>query len=245
MENGLAAHRTHEGDVRYTLTGVSFLLRVPPTTLRRWAAGYTDQLTYSKVERPGALGPEVDADGLFTFPAMIELLFVRELLRPKVIPATAATDKRSVKRRLSDICKMAENLREKIGPYPFARANLKENGLDVVSDQLHPDNLFTSAIDGQYLLVIADELVTSLEFDSDGLANLWYPDQDNKLVFLNPHMRFGCPMVPSGVSTEAIVDRYRVEGNIPDTSEWFGVPSDEVEAAIKFEEAWRSKIRVA
>ena len=89
--------------------------------------------------------------------------------------------------------------------------------------------------------MIADELVKNLKFDDNGLANLFYPDLDNKLVFIDPHIRFGCPIVPSGVSTEAIMDRYLVEGTIKDTSEWFEVPDEEIKAAIRFEEEWRSR----
>ena len=70
--------REHEGNVRYTLKGVAFLLKVPPSTIRRWARGYTAKLTYSTVEKPGVLGPDADVDGLFTFPALVELFFVRE-----------------------------------------------------------------------------------------------------------------------------------------------------------------------
>jgi hypothetical protein len=250
--SSLSAEVPYSG-VRYTLNGVAFLLRVPRSTVKQWANGYTTIVRGREVRKPGVLMTNrLDEPTLFTFPEMIELLFVRELTRPK--PGEKHSLK-LVKKKLGELVTIAQNLRPLLGDYPFARADFKRVGSQLVTDKLLPQpnanvlSLFESgAGEGQtkfltnpqtmqHLADYADELAQNLEF-RDNIAAVWYPKLDH-IVRLDADMRFGVPIVPSGRTVETIFNRFMIDGkDLEDTANWFGIPVEEVKAAVNFQEEW-------
>ncbi|HEY3779895.1 MAG TPA: hypothetical protein VGL56_02340 [Fimbriimonadaceae bacterium] len=239
--------------VRYTLNGVAFLLRVPRTTIKQWANGYTTVTRGREIKKPGVLQTErEDEPTLFTFPELIELLFVKELTHPQ--PNEKSSSK-LMRKKLGELVTIAQNLRPQLGEYPFARADFKRVGNQLVTAKLLPQpnanvvTLFdTGAGQGQtqfltnpqtmqHLADYADELAQNLVFRDD-IAAVWYPKEDH-VVRLDADMRFGAPIVPSGRTVETIYNRFKLDGeDLEDTADWFGIPVEEVKAAVKFQEEW-------
>ncbi len=228
-----------ESNVRYTLDGAAFLLRVPRTTVRTWANGYTKKLRDGRVvSKPGVLQTNRDESTFFTFPELIELLYVRELTRKKTGEDGKKIDPLAT---LDDVRDMVANLRDKLGSHPLAAADLRAVGRQIVTNQIEATgDFFTNAVLMQHLLIYADELAVDLEFKA-GIASRWFPKPDHSII-VDPGFRFGQPIVSSGYTAETIYQRLLLEdGNEEDTAEWFDIPMDEVRAARRFEEDWLSK----
>lgn len=218
--------------VRYTLGGASWLLKVPQSTLKRWANGYTYQTRYGEiVAQRGVLLGDREEGNYFTFLDLMELRVVKHLIR------RLPTD-RDPKKTLSDLSKIAENLAPTLGDYPLVRADFRRVGEQLVTDRVSPD-LFTNVLIMQHLLEFADEIVESIEFGADRLPTRWYPMGDDRIVRIDPRIRFGRPTVTSGVTTDAISRRYKIEDeDAEETAEWFGISEEEVRAAVDFEDKW-------
>jgi hypothetical protein len=225
--------------VRYTLKGAAFLLRVPPSTLQTWANGYTLKLAYGRIsEKRGILLSDRTEPHLFNFWELIELMLVRELVRKR---KDALGNPAEPYATLDQVRDMVQNMKPGLGDSPLARGDLQRVLGQIVSPNIKPGFLTNVAL-GQHLLEYADELVSDLEFDTseNGFVSVWYP-QPNHVIRVNPNMRWGMPSVPSGVTAEAIYERYVAEDHDEgDTAEWFNIPVSEVQAAISFQEAWSS-----
>lgn len=225
--------------IRYTVSGAAFLLRVNPNTLRRWAHGYTTVTDYGKIiHKKGLLKSESDDDSLFTFYDLIELRVARDLLRHKLKEVPNKVPSREIT-KLSDLVQISENLAAEIGEYPLARSNFRTVGRQLITQSSEASLLFNPLM-LQSLLDFADEMVDDIRFDeSTGLANLWYPDTDNRQVVINPRVKFGKPVVLSGITTNSIAERYKLEDkDVEETADFFDIPESEVRAAVEFENKW-------
>ena len=138
---------------------------------------------------------------------------------------------------LEDVRRIVEFLKGKLGSYPLARAKIKTIGDQFVTDETG-DGLINAEM-GQRLLEFALEMTDHLEYDEEGLVRTWYPKED-KTVRLAEGMRFGVPIVPSGVSTAAIHDRKKAGEDDTFIAEWFGIKMSEVKAALEFEREWQA-----
>lgn len=210
--------------VRYTIAGAAFLLQVSASTVRSWANGYTVK-TRLKYERTRKLIlSERQDEGLISFWELIELWYVKRLTERGC--------------KLSDIELAVVHLQDKLGDYPLTKANLKSVGGQIVTEH-YKDDLFTNTVTLQYLLEYASEMADSLDYDGEEAVTL-YLTKDRK-VRIDPRICFGVPVVSSGVPTRSIAQRYKIEGDMESTAEWFGLEPAEIEAAVDFETRWNQK----
>lgn len=222
--------------LRYSLPAVAFLLKTNVSQVERWANGYT--WLASGTRRAGSKRPilvtDRDDPRLISFPELVELMIVKRLLEwdekdadGKVI-AKAPT--------LDTIRDIAHNLKDKLGEFPFARAELGRVGRQIVTSAV--DGLFVNAADYQILLEIAEDLRRDLEFDEAGIAQEWHP-LHNDLVIINPLRGFGAPIVKEGVSVEIINKRLNLGESVEEVQEWFDISPESVQAAAEFDREWR------
>lgn len=60
---------------------------------------------------------------------------------------------------------------------------------------------------------------------------------------MNPTISFGRPIIKSiGVSTERLFNAYRVEGGEQEAADEFGIRVEDIQAAVKFENALERRI---
>ena len=74
-----------------------------------------------------------------------------------------------------------------------------------------------------------------LDFGPDGLARrlVVFEHRFTKII-MDPTLRFGEPLLPSGYSARIIWEAIRDEGGIDEASREYGIPTEEVLAAYKF-----------
>jgi uncharacterized protein (DUF433 family) len=89
---------------------------------------------------------------------------------------------------------------------------------------------------GNRLLSFVESYLEDLSFDEEtGIANLYKVYQHNKVsIKMQPGIRFGEPMLPSGYTARAIWNSIRVEGGIKHAAKAYGIELEEVEAAYRF-----------
>jgi len=74
-----------------------------------------------------------------------------------------------------------------------------------------------------------------MEFDyHEGLALQWHVAGRESPVLIDPRISFGAPMV-NGVATWALRGRRLAGEPVEDIAEDFGIPLDDVKAALSFE----------
>ncbi|MCW5935187.1 MAG: hypothetical protein KIT45_12960 [Fimbriimonadia bacterium] len=160
---------------------------------------------------------------LLTFHDLIELYFVREFRKANVT--------------LPEVRNAARILREEWNtPYPFALNKLAE----IDGRLIHKQELQT-VLEKQQVFEFARDFFKNFDFDENGLASAWYPLGMDKLIVLDPKRSFGAPIeTRSGTRTDVLYQLYQAEnGDVEAVANWYEVPIEAVEQAIKFEEKWR------
>jgi len=204
--------------------------KLPSTTVRNWANGYTIAGKYKQTKQRGVLRSDRSEPYLFNFYELIELLYVKELTREREGSKPYAT--------LKEVRDMVDFLAEEHGEYPLAQAQFHKVMNQIVTEN-KTTSLLTNPILAQHLLDFAHELVVQLDFD-DGMVSTWYPCPD-KIVRVNPLIRFGQPIIEDGVTCETIYLRFNNRHETEDEiAEDLNIPVERVKAAIKFEEEWLS-----
>ncbi|MGB8900954.1 MAG: hypothetical protein WCC90_17680 [Methylocella sp.] len=97
-------------------------------------------------------------------------------------------------------------------------------------------NLITKRFESYTLL--KETITRGVEFDpGTHLPRQWTPRAAFPTVKINPRVSYGRPALASGIATITLYDAWRAEGgNYDEVAYWFGVPSNDVQAAVEFEE---------
>jgi uncharacterized protein (DUF433 family) len=124
-------------------------------------------------------------------------------------------------------------------PFPFASRKVYAAGSRLFLEQ--NGRLLELLTGGQWAIepVLRDYL-EQLEFDDQsGLANTWWPMGRGVPVLVTPRRAFGSPTVQThNIKTSSVFDLYLAEGrHVEPVARWFGLASDEVAAAVRYEEA--------
>jgi uncharacterized protein (DUF433 family) len=53
-------------------------------------------------------------------------------------------------------------------------------------------------------------------------------------ITMDPHQRFGEPLLPSGYSVRTIWDAVEIEGGVAEAARAYGIPREEVQVALRF-----------
>ena len=157
----------------------------------------------------------------FTFLDLIELKFIQHFM------------KHGVKRNTI------------IKSYHYAKEELKKEhpfATKFTSDQINifMDNnkVLVNSIGGQISLRELSEqvLLDGIDFKDD-IAARWTPYKDIPEVILDPHYRYGMPVLKDyNVKTETLYDAFVAEKeNVDNVSEWFNMPSELIVKAVEFE----------
>jgi uncharacterized protein (DUF433 family) len=220
-------------DVRYTTQGAAFLLQTKPATLKSWANGYLKSSPVGPKAKASVLQSDRGEHLYFNFQEVVELMFVRELVRKR----KAENGRTFAYASLDEVREMSLRLSASLGQYPFAKAQLVDAIGEIATEKVESGSLINPKA-GQYLLDYAIHVKKELEFVGD-LATVWYPSGTDRKVKVDCRLRWGLPIVNSGVPTQAIFERYKLEDqDAESTADWFDIPQDEVTDAVHFEEVW-------
>jgi uncharacterized protein (DUF433 family) len=201
----------------YSLTDLARYARAERQFVRRLYIGYRDR----GAERPPVLHPVVSGRAPFSFEDLIEASLVTAL-RARRISLQAIREARSIAER-------------EIGHHPFARRDILIAGSDIfmrAGDHLDGEQLAALTQGGQRALepVLAQYL--QLVDWEEGWPAEWRPR--GGVVRQNPEVEYGLPQV-RGVRTEVLRGRFEADEPISVIASDFGLSTDEVEHALRYE----------
>jgi len=225
----------------YTPRDAAILLGERPSTIRRWAWGYSRDRAGRPVDYPPLIRtdlPEIDGQRALTFVELIELLYIRAFERAGVpwslIKHAAVLASRmlgtehpfAIRRLFVDPKSVYAELREKNGD----------------------DSLVQLVGHGQHMMPeLVKPYLDELDFDVNDVARRWWPMGRNGGVVIDPQVAFGAPIVEqAGIRTETLADSYDAErplfgdaGAVERVAWTYDIEPRHVRTALQFREGLR------
>lgn len=205
----------------YSLSDVSRYARAQSQLVRRLYLGYRA----GSLTRPPVLGSTVNRarSAPLSFDDLIETAVTASL--------------RSCGISLQAVRAAHQVAAAEVGDHPFARRDILVAGHDIFMRarealEEHPDNLATLTQGGQRALQpVLAEYLQQIDWQ-DRWPIEWRPK--GGVVRQNPEVEFGLPQV-RGVRTEIIRGRFEAEEPIDVIADDFGLSSDDVQHALRYE----------
>jgi hypothetical protein len=202
----------------FSISEAALYARVSPQLLSRWMFGTNS----GDIVFP----PQFQTnDKLLSFLDLVQAVAIREIRVQKKIPLVKF-------RQAIKTAKMMYKLDR-----PFAKKHVTYwTGGEIV---IRPsDAVFVEASGkhaGQPQFQFVEYYLEKLEFDSSGMANLYRIfSHEGVDIKMNPKIRFGEPMLPSGYSAGAVWDAIDIEGGLDGARKACGIPLKEVQTAYRF-----------
>lgn len=217
----VAAPKSYLGAGLYTVAEAAVYARVSTAMMTRWLFG-------SSGGRP-VIDPEYGPkDRVVSFLDLVQTLAIREIRFQKKVPLP----------KFRQAIKLA---RDQFGlDHPFARRHCTYLLGDELVIRPTPDEFVEASgrHAGQRLFPFVELYLADLTFDASGLATKYRiyqsPHAKPVAVTMDPRLRFGEPLLPSGYTPAAVWDAIRAEGGIDPAAKALGVPPEEAEAAYRF-----------
>lgn len=211
------------GKGMYTVAEAALYCRVTTALMTRWLFG--------TASGDAVILPQFGTDErLVSFLDLIQTLAVREIRRHHKVPLP----------KFRQAIKFAEDT---LGLYyPFARQHCTYlYNDDLVIRPIQDKDDFVEASGkrkGQRLLPFVEMYLKSLDFAPDGLAYKYRIFTSNHpkvvAVTMDPKVRFGEPLLPSGYTAMTIYGAIKTEGGVDQAAKAYGISVDEAEAAYQF-----------
>jgi uncharacterized protein (DUF433 family) len=214
----------------YSVTDAARYLRIPVVTLRSWLKGRSyvtkngQQAFEPLIQRPDPGLPQL------SFTNLVEAHVLR------IIRETHQVKLDKVRKALDYMSQQFDTA------HPLVMKRFQTDGVDLFVDEM--DRLVNVSRSGQLAMrETLKHLLTRVEWNVEGIANRFFPvielvpePGNDKIIFLDPSIRFGKPIIAGkGVPTAAIASVYEAGDDISDIAEEFNCTSEQVKAAIRFE----------
>jgi uncharacterized protein (DUF433 family) len=219
----------------YPVKDAARYLRIPLVTLRSWLKGRSyatkngQQAFEPLIQRPNPDFPQL------SFTNLVEahvLRSIREIHGIKLDKVRKALDYMS--QELDTI-------------HPLVMQRFETDGVDLFVDEM--GRLINVVRCGQ--LAMRDtlkDLLTRVEWDVNGLATRFFPITElvpdpinDKIIFLDPSIRFGKPVIAGkGVPTDIIAELYNAGDSIDDIADEYDCTPLQIKTAIHFEPQHRA-----
>ncbi len=140
------------------------------------------------------------------------------------------------------------NLSRRFGTkHAFCRKDIATDGQTVFLRAVKEtqDRQLIDMFNNQRVMLILEPILTNVQFDEiTKLALRWHVTPE---IVLDPARNFGKPvLLDSGVSTDVIADAFASEaGDAQRVADWYGIDTDDVLAAVRFQSGLRSPARAA
>lgn len=214
----------------YPVTDAARYLRIPVVTLRSWLKGRSyvtkngQQAFEPLIQRPDPGLPQL------SFTNLVEAHVLRIIREAHQV-------------KLDKVRKALDYMSQQFGTaHPLVMKRFQTDGVDLFVDEM--DRLVNVSRSGQLAMrETLKHLLTRVEWNVEGIANRFFPvvelvpePGNDKIIFLDPSIRFGKPIIAGkGVPTAAIASLYEAGDDILDIAEKFNCTSEQVKAAIRFE----------
>lgn len=219
----------------YPLADAARFVRVPVATLRSWCVG-RDYSTTAGGRRWEPIIATADVSSgrvRLSFKNLVEA-HVLSVLRDRDVSLDAIRSAVSFIRR------------EFKTDHPFADVDAKSDRMHVYVE--HLGQLWNASRGGQAAFEpIIARYLQRIERDENGIAQRLFPftaDREveaPRLVVIDPRRRFGRPIIPGGVETWVIHNRWRAGESTDEIAQDLDVSSAAVEEALRFEDTIRTR----
>jgi hypothetical protein len=213
--------RNRLGTGIFTVSEAALYARVAPQMVARWLFG--------SARGNAVVDPQYDPDErIVGFLDFVQTVAIREIRLQKKIPLPKF-------RQAIQTAKSVLNLN-----YPFARPHCTyywpDQEIFIRKSADEPIIEASGRHRGQPVFQFVEMYLQNLGFDEDGLANLYRIFSTNEVtVMMNPRLRFGEPLLPSGYSAKTVWEGIQTEGGtLNRTAKVFGIPIEEVQASYRF-----------
>ncbi len=222
-----ARAKSHLGTGIYTVSEAAVYARVQPSLMARWL--------FTKQDSLRVIEPQYGRDErIISFRDWVQTLAIRELRMMHKIP-------------LERFREAIETARTSLGfEHPFARRHCTFFDTRIGELVIHPpdrQDLFVQASGkqrGQTLVPCKTIYQEFLEFDDAGLAKVYKPytykfrNKQPVSISMDPEIRFGEPLLPSGYTALTIAQAVVTEGGSERVAKLYGIPIEEIETAFRF-----------
>jgi uncharacterized protein (DUF433 family)/DNA-binding transcriptional MerR regulator len=207
----------------YTAAEAARYARTSQATARRWLLGY-DYRTLSGRRHSGPVTSHQVGERYLTFYDLVE------------VAAIAAAKNAGV--TLPRIRSAIDYAQERFNAdRPLLLERFLTDGRDLFLRELHdaePMHVNASQA-GQLAFPYIAEVLRHLTYESERPIQ-WWPVGQERSILVDPRVGFGQPLIyPSGIRTETVVDRWLSDEPIEAIAEEFGLTTELVEDALRFE----------
>ena len=205
----------------YPLARAAHLVRVPPSTLRLWAAG--------DGEREALFKPAGRQPIVLSFANLIEAFVLASMRRVHGVS-------------MQKVRKALRYVGKKLGySRPLIHARFRTDGVRLFVQ--HADRLLDVSAEGQGILrSVLDESLARIEWEGDFAARLypWVRAGERagqpKSIVVDPRIGFGQPVVAgTGIEARVIASRHRAGESVITLGRDYGIDLELVEDAIRLE----------
>lgn len=219
----------------YSVAEAARFLGVANTTFSSWARGYVRRSPdRPPVSNPPVLSTPTSADG-----ASVPFITLAEGMVLAAIRKTGVPMQRIRPALLA--------LQDHLGiEHALASQRLYSDGADVLFDFAQQSNEAAEATTAARDLVVlrngqrvftetVSDYLQRIDYGDDGYARLLHlPGYQHRQVVVDPERSFGQPVfVSGGAKVSDVIDRFQAGESLPDLSEDFGVPIDDLEDALR------------
>ena len=216
----------------YSLRVAASIVRVPAGTLRAWTLGRTYSTRSGERHWPALIKAADRSAGRLSFTNIVEL-HVLSALRGKQV-------------RVDRIRSATKFIRDNMeAEHPLADVDTHTDCIDVYVEYL--GRLTNASSARTDLRPIIERYLERIDRDQTGLARRLFPVTRDleivspRLVVIDPARRFGRPVLAGGnVETAVIADRLWAGDSTSDLVGDYGIATDAVEEAVRFENYLRA-----
>ena len=217
--------KTHKylGNGLYTVAEAAMYCRVTTSMMTRWMFG-------TKSGR-SVLDPEFGSKERFvSFLDLIQTLAIREIRSQENVPLI----------KFRQAMKLAKDKFQLNHPFARHHCTYLYNDELIIRPKHDEDRYFEASGKhrGQGMFPFVEMYMKALDFTPDGLAYRYriFESTHKKpvTISLDPHVRFGEPLLPSGYTAMSIRDAIKIEGGVERAAKAYGIPKEEVETAYLF-----------
>ena len=209
----------------YTPREAAFYARLKTQTMKRWVFGNRQGLAVVHAES----SEELEGEPVVTFLDFIQALAIRAI-------TTAPYGQRV---SLQKVREAVDTARERYDvQYPFAQEHKTYLFGSNIIIELHDGDyraLTGKRKDQLFLRPVVELYKKRLSFGEDGYASEYCAwDSGDLKITMNPKVRFGEPLMPSGYTAKTLWEGVAAEGSIDDTARVYGVSMEEIELAYAY-----------
>ena len=219
----------------YAVIDAARYLRITAATLRTWLNGRSyptkkgRQSSEPLIQRPNLDLPQL------SFTNLVEAHVLRIIRSAHQV-------------KLDKVRKALDYMSQRLDTnHPLVTHRFQTDGIDLFVDQM--DELVNVSRSGQLAMrETLKHLLTRVEWDENGIASRFFPITElvpepgsDKIIFLDPAIRFGKPIIAdTGVPTDIIVELYNAGDSIEAIANEYECTPLQVRTAIQFESQSRA-----